>query len=62
MEGTEFEGAFEAHPLTVSDDPIHVMFSMESTSEAMVERFNEALEALRESGRHEKIINRYTDL
>jgi ABC-type amino acid transport substrate-binding protein len=50
---------FEALPLDVYSGDVRLMFSRASTTQARVEDFNEALQALRESGRHQAILDRY---
>ncbi|MDX1588570.1 MAG: transporter substrate-binding domain-containing protein [Oleiphilaceae bacterium] len=53
---------FLAYPMAIKDDDIHVMFSKAAHSPDMVERFNRALEAVRESGEYSDIVVRYLKL
>ncbi|MYL28133.1 MULTISPECIES: substrate-binding periplasmic protein [Halomonadaceae] len=62
VKGSAFEDAFEAHPLRVKQAPIHVMFSRASTSKALVQRFNNALEAITGTGMYDRIFNRYNSV
>lgn len=50
---------FEALPLDLHSGEVHLMFSKASVDAATVERFNEALDELRESGEHQRILERY---
>lgn len=45
--------------IEVSSSSVYVMFSKESTDEALVEAFNQALDELRESGEYDLIMSRY---
>lgn len=47
--------------LDFSAGEVHLLFSRESTSKNLVETFNEALDALREDGRYDRIMARYLD-
>lgn len=49
----------EAHPMTFDSGEVHFMFSREGVDESLVDRFNEALENLRETGQYDEIMNRY---
>lgn len=59
VRGSTFEGAFEAHPLRVKQAPIYIMFSQESTSKELVQRFNKALDTLTQTGVYDRILNTY---
>ncbi len=59
VRGTELEGAFEPYPLAVKQARIHVMFSRASTSEALVQRFNRAMETITQNGAYDRIFNAY---
>lgn len=50
---------FEPLPLEVHNGNVRLMFSQESVNAELVERFDEALARLRESGEYERILNRY---
>ncbi len=50
---------FEALPLDLHSGEVHLMFSKASVDAAMVEHFDQALEELRESGEHQRILERY---
>ena len=59
VQGTKFEGAFEPYPLKVKQVPIRVMFSRQSTSKALVRRFNKAMTAVTQNGKYDRIYNCY---
>ncbi|XOZ32554.1 substrate-binding periplasmic protein [Halomonadaceae bacterium KBTZ08] len=59
VRGSTFEGAFEAHPLRVKQAPIYLMFSRESTSKELVQRFNKALATITQTGLYDRILNTY---
>ncbi|MDZ7790270.1 MAG: transporter substrate-binding domain-containing protein [Xanthomonadales bacterium] len=50
---------FEALPLDVHSGDVHLMFSRSTVDAEVVERFDEALQALRDSGEHQRILDRY---
>ncbi|MDT8410709.1 MAG: transporter substrate-binding domain-containing protein [Wenzhouxiangellaceae bacterium] len=50
-----------ALPREVSSGPVTFMFSRASVDPAIVERFDEALARLRESGRHQQLLDRYLE-
>ena len=50
---------FEALPLDVHSGDVHLMFSKAGVDAGVVERFDEALQALRESGEHQRILDGY---
>lgn len=50
---------FEDLPLDVHSGDVHLMFSKTSVDAALVERFNEALAEMRQSGEHQRILDRY---
>lgn len=50
---------FEALPLDVHSGDVHLMFSEVSTDAGRVEDFDQALSNLRESGEHQRILDRY---
>lgn len=49
----------EVHPLSISRDGIYFMFSKKSVPTELVERFNSALTAIKASGVHQNILERY---
>ena len=49
------------HPLDIHQSEIYVMFSRRSTSPAIVERFNQGIRTIRESGEMAEIMQRYLD-
>jgi len=51
--------SIEPLPIDIRTGEVHMMFSRESVSPETVERFNQALADLRESGEYERILNRY---
>lgn len=51
---------FEALPLDVHSGDVHLMFSRASVDPETIDRFDEALSRLRESGEHQRILERYT--
>ncbi|NBB93061.1 MAG: transporter substrate-binding domain-containing protein [Gammaproteobacteria bacterium] len=51
---------FETLPLDVYSGDVHLMFSRASVDAGVVDRFDRALSELRESGEHERILDRYT--
>jgi polar amino acid transport system substrate-binding protein len=53
-----FQQKAQEHPLTMTQD-IHLMFSKETVSEEVVQRFNQAIVDLRESGEINTINKRY---
>ncbi len=55
----EWGVAFEALPTEVRNGNVRLMFSRAAVDEAVVERFDKALDELRESGRHQRILERY---
>lgn len=50
---------FEALELDVYSGDVHLMFSKAGVDPGLVERFNGALEDMRESGEHQRILDRY---
>lgn len=50
---------FEALPLEVQSGAVRLMFSKASVDAELVERFDQALTELRESGEYERILERY---
>ena len=57
--GTELEGKFEPYPLHVKVQPVHVIFSRQSTDRDLVARFNEALDSITDNGMYDRILNSY---
>lgn len=47
------------HPVPVSSDPTHLMFSKKSVPAQVVERFNDALATMKVNGRYDEIMNKY---
>lgn len=52
-------GSVIATELTVGGGPVTFMFSRQSVDEGVVQRFNEGLRAIRASGEHQRMIDRY---
>jgi polar amino acid transport system substrate-binding protein len=50
---------FEALPLSVYSGDVHLMFSKDSVEPETVEAFDQALRELRDSGEHQRILDRY---
>lgn len=59
LRGTGHAGRITAHPMTIKEERIHVMFSRAAHSPQIVTRFNQALEKLQEKGRVQAIMDRY---
>lgn len=55
----EWGVTFEALPLDVHSGDVHLMFSEVSVDAERVEEFDEALSELRQSGEHQRILDRY---
>jgi polar amino acid transport system substrate-binding protein len=49
----------ETHPLPIVRDNIYFMFSKASTTQETVEKFNAALQKIKESGQHQAILTNY---
>lgn len=52
-------GWIQAHPMAVNSDHIHLMFSKNAVQKDTVQKFNEALEALKRSGEYDQILSSY---
>ena len=52
----------EKHPLDIYKSNQHVMFSRKSTTETLINRFNNSLENIIRTGSYDQIVNKYTSL
>ncbi len=57
----ELEGLYMAviHPMHVFSSDLHLLFSKQSTSQKLVDKFNKSLSVLQKNGAHQKIFNEY---
>ena len=55
-----FRDAVVASPLQVNEDDIYLMFSRQHDSQQLVDRFNQAIQTVRDEGRYASILRPYT--
>ncbi|WP_097460926.1 substrate-binding periplasmic protein [Mangrovitalea sediminis] len=55
-----FRDAVVASPLPVNEDDIYLMFSRQNDSQQLVDRFNQAIQTVRDEGRYASILRPYT--
>ena len=55
------EDQIELHPYIINTGDVHVMFSKVSVNEETIKGFNRALGKIRSDGRHQKLMNKYTN-
>ncbi len=63
--GSQYSGALDGlvraatHPMHIYSSSIHLLFSRQSTSQKLVDKFNRSLSILQKNGVHDKILSRY---
>ena len=55
------ENQIELHPYVINTGDVHLMFSRVSVSEEIITRFNQALSKIKLDGRHQRLIDKYTN-
>jgi polar amino acid transport system substrate-binding protein len=50
----------EQLPITIHSGDVHLMFSIKSVDHSIVERFNQAIDTIKNNGIYQKILKRYT--
>ena len=55
------ENQIELHPYVINTGDVHIMFSQVSVSEDVIDKFNHALAKIRHDGRHQRLIDKYTN-
>ena len=55
------ENQIELHPYKINTGDVHVMFSKVSVDESIIMNFNKALAKIRMDGRHERLMDKYTN-
>ena len=55
------ENDIELHPYEINTGDVHIMFSKVAVDEEIIEQFNQALAKIRSDGRHQKLMDKYTN-
>lgn len=55
------ENEIDLHPFVMNTGDVHFMFSKASVNEEIIERFNRALATIKTDGRHQRLMDKYTN-